>query len=437
MRRTLTFATLFIVLVGAMLIGYQYARPTELNHRYLFLVGKHTAATIDFLVESAEIEGASAYSARPEQARSELAAWREQGILRPEPPQEDADAANHANTPPNRATDAEPEEPPLTPYERYAYRTLGYARQVELERDYLAKLTAPLPDPVTAATAEEHLRLVRERYDRLKGSVERSLTGSAERKSPLPSRPRTWSLAPEPVVNALPAIEETLTTLETTPPDDKQAYVAALTGIEKRIAELEPQQVTFLQSRLRQARETYLTSGPYVNLQVFPAPNDRIAALTDELNELLNADGPMTAERARAIAWREAESNRQKRIRSRWAERTNPSAGSRTPWEFAFVVVPSCGAFEVMAIFIAAVAAFPCALWKRAAGLVLGIPVLYALNVGRLACLGIIGGLDRENRIFDFAHEVVWQGIFVIFVVVVYLLWVILLVRRREQAASD
>jgi exosortase/archaeosortase family protein len=433
MRRTLTFAGLFIVLVGTMLIGYQYARSTELNHRYLFLVGKHTAMMIDWLVHSASVEGAAAYTKPPGEARAELAAWREQGILNPEPAKEaeDPETADGGD-----ATDAEPEEPPLTPYERYAYRTLGYARLVAQEEALLQSLVTPLPSPVEVDSPEDHLALVRERFDRLRGAVERSLMKPGDIKARLPMRTRTWSLGPEPVVSALPGLEQQFKRLKQDPPESKAAFTEQLENLEAAIAALEQQQVRFLTMRLRQQRETFLTSGPYVNLRIKPAPNDIIPELTRQLNTLLNEQGPMTADRAKAIARTEADLNRQKRIRAHW-EREDSDVPSREPWVFAFVVVPSCGAFEVMAIFIAAVAAFPCAIWKRLAGLALGIPLLYALNIGRLACLGIIGGLDRDNRIFDFAHEVVWQGIFVIFVVVVYMVWVILLVRKPARNESD
>jgi len=98
---------------------------------------------------------------------------------------------------------------------------------------------------------------------------------------------------------------------------------------------------------------------------------------------------------------------------------------------FTFIVVPECGAIEVMAIFFAAVAAFPTAWRKRLLGLGLGLPVLYGVNVFRLACLAMLGAWTGSGKWFDFAHEYVWQAVYVVFVVGLWLSWVEYVVRRR------
>ncbi len=100
--------------------------------------------------------------------------------------------------------------------------------------------------------------------------------------------------------------------------------------------------------------------------------------------------------------------------------------------EFNFRVVSECGAIEAMAIFFSAVLAFPTRWWRRLAGILLGIPLLYGVNILRLTCLGYIGALDSGGEIFSFAHEYVWQGLYIIFVVAIWLLWVELLVRRAD-----
>ncbi len=100
---------------------------------------------------------------------------------------------------------------------------------------------------------------------------------------------------------------------------------------------------------------------------------------------------------------------------------------------FIFVVVPECGAIEVMAIFFAGVLAFPTLWWKRLLGIVLGVPVMYAVNVLRLSCLAVIGALDRGGEWFNFAHHFVWQAIYIVFVVAVWLVWVEYIVRLRRR----
>ncbi len=98
--------------------------------------------------------------------------------------------------------------------------------------------------------------------------------------------------------------------------------------------------------------------------------------------------------------------------------------------EFTFVVIPECGAIEIMAIFFAAVIAFPTRWWKRLLGVLLGLPVMYAVNVFRLAVLAFIGAVDHSREWFDFTHEYIWQTVYIIFVIVSWLLWVELIVRR-------
>jgi exosortase/archaeosortase family protein len=62
-----------------------------------------------------------------------------------------------------------------------------------------------------------------------------------------------------------------------------------------------------------------------------------------------------------------------------------------------------------------------------------GIPLLYGINTLRLTVLAVIGAWDRGGAIFKFAHEYVWQGIYIIFVVIVWLGWVELLVKARTR----
>lgn len=100
--------------------------------------------------------------------------------------------------------------------------------------------------------------------------------------------------------------------------------------------------------------------------------------------------------------------------------------------EFTFRVVSECGAIEAMAIFFSAIIAFPTRWWKRVLGTIIGIPLLYLVNIMRLTCLGYIGAWDNGGEIFSFAHEYVWQGLYIIFVVAIWLLWVEILVRRVD-----
>lgn len=102
--------------------------------------------------------------------------------------------------------------------------------------------------------------------------------------------------------------------------------------------------------------------------------------------------------------------------------------------QFSFRVVPDCGAIPSMSIFLAAVLAFPTRWWKRIVGAAAGLFVLYWINVLRLATLAYIGAIDSasDGKWFTFVHEYLWQGVFIIFVVAVWMAWIEFVVRLRR-----
>ncbi len=66
---------------------------------------------------------------------------------------------------------------------------------------------------------------------------------------------------------------------------------------------------------------------------------------------------------------------------------------------------------------------------KRSIGLLAGLPLLYIVNVVRLVCLAFIGAYAENTEVFEFAHQYVWQTLYILIVVGVWLLWVELVVR--------
>jgi exosortase/archaeosortase family protein len=112
----------------------------------------------------------------------------------------------------------------------------------------------------------------------------------------------------------------------------------------------------------------------------------------------------------------------------------SPSADEdeTTERRFSFNVVPDCGALPLMAIYLAAVVAFPVSWRKRFAGLLVGLPALYVINIARLSCLAVIGSWTGGGEWFEFAHEYVWQALYIIIVVVLWLLWVEVIVKENR-----
>ncbi|HOJ34017.1 MAG TPA: archaeosortase/exosortase family protein [Candidatus Hydrogenedentes bacterium] len=90
---------------------------------------------------------------------------------------------------------------------------------------------------------------------------------------------------------------------------------------------------------------------------------------------------------------------------------------------FVFSIAPECGAVEVFAIFIAGVLALPYPMKKRFLGIVLGVPLLYIINIFRLSILGYIGVRYSNPEMFRFVHEYLWQGLYVVFAAALWLAW--------------
>lgn len=94
----------------------------------------------------------------------------------------------------------------------------------------------------------------------------------------------------------------------------------------------------------------------------------------------------------------------------------NPSTG------FGVSIEPGCNGVEACIILFAAVVAFP-STWKyRAWGFGLGFVAIQAVNLVRIISLFYLGQWNME--VFKIAHEFLWQGLIMLDVLVVWLLWV-------------
>ena len=94
----------------------------------------------------------------------------------------------------------------------------------------------------------------------------------------------------------------------------------------------------------------------------------------------------------------------------------NPASG------FGVSIEPGCNGVEACIILFAAIVAFP-ATWKhRAWGLGLGFIAVQALNVVRIISLFYLGQWNQSA--FRIAHEFLWQGLIMLDVLVVWLIWV-------------
>lgn len=94
----------------------------------------------------------------------------------------------------------------------------------------------------------------------------------------------------------------------------------------------------------------------------------------------------------------------------------NPATG------FGVSIEPGCNGVEAFIVLCAALLAFPSAWLHKAWGLVVGFVAIQALNVVRVISLFYLGQWNKDA--FDFAHHYLWQGLIMLDVLAVWLLWI-------------
>ena len=89
---------------------------------------------------------------------------------------------------------------------------------------------------------------------------------------------------------------------------------------------------------------------------------------------------------------------------------------------FHVVIVAACAGLEVMAIFVAAVLAFPAGARQKLRGIGVGLVVVYVINIARIAALCLVG--SRFPSIFDQAHYYYGQALLLLATTGVWVLWI-------------
>jgi len=101
---------------------------------------------------------------------------------------------------------------------------------------------------------------------------------------------------------------------------------------------------------------------------------------------------------------------------------------------FSAEIIFECTAAYVIAMWVAAVLAYPARWRPKLLGTALGIPALMLLNVVRLVSLFYVGAWWTEG--FETAHLLVWQSLLVFLTVLLWLLWAATIVRRDEARTA-
>ncbi|MCX8065015.1 MAG: hypothetical protein N3G21_07570 [Candidatus Hydrogenedentes bacterium] len=176
--------------------------------------------------------------------------------------------------------------------------------------------------------------------------------------------------------------------------------------------------------RSQRARKHHLQTklGPRVSFTLKYGLYQRISLLENEI-ERVKASNLSDVEKASIIA---KYNTQLVELQSRYQEVVkDPKAKSEAIGKvFPFVIISECGAVEIMAIFLAGVIAFPTTFGRKLLGAVVGIPLMYIVNVFRLSFLGVVGALTAGGMWFEFLHYYVWQAVYIVFVVAVWLAWI-------------
>jgi exosortase H (IPTLxxWG-CTERM-specific) len=105
----------------------------------------------------------------------------------------------------------------------------------------------------------------------------------------------------------------------------------------------------------------------------------------------------------------------------------DPSAAAQgkvlwnTTTGFGVSIEPGCNGVEACIVLLAAVVAFPARWHDKLLGLAVGIVAVQALNIVRVVSLYYLGQWRLD--VFHFAHAYLWQGLIMLDVLVVWLLW--------------
>lgn len=102
---------------------------------------------------------------------------------------------------------------------------------------------------------------------------------------------------------------------------------------------------------------------------------------------------------------------------------------------FSISVKQGCDSMEAMAIFICGVVAFPSKLRIKLYGLLIGCFTILFMNLIRLIHLFWIG--LNHHDLFDLFHLEIWQGLFIILSIVLWLLWVVRAVKPTKIKGND
>lgn len=104
------------------------------------------------------------------------------------------------------------------------------------------------------------------------------------------------------------------------------------------------------------------------------------------------------------------------------------------PGGFGYQISLGCTGFLPAAFLAVGIVAYPATARCRALGILVGVPGLLLLNLGRLVHLFVIG-VGRPAW-FDLAHEVIWQSVIALSVLLAWVGWAMWADRVRARGGG-
>ena len=95
-----------------------------------------------------------------------------------------------------------------------------------------------------------------------------------------------------------------------------------------------------------------------------------------------------------------------------------------------FEIIHECTGIFAMIITVSSILAYPAERKQKISGIIFVIPFIYLLNLIRLEVLFYVG--IYHNDLFDLVHSYLWQGTFIIFIILAWFLWIEQVVSRER-----
>ena len=114
-------------------------------------------------------------------------------------------------------------------------------------------------------------------------------------------------------------------------------------------------------------------------------------------------------------------------------QKTSSSGETIYSGSFSIQIKKGCDAIAPMILYTLAILFFPVPFKYKPKGLLIGIVLIFVLNIIRIVTLFLTGKYVRS--LFDIMHTDVWQIIFIIFTLYIWLVWLKHVTAKSNQYA--